>query len=267
MRSTLPGSTHETAVRTAPVGGVTVDVPFVLGSEFLIPSATTAAGLPVVCVKGGLVALPIKSGETWATSGLPVYWHPTNFCEDTDSATNRLIGTYDRAYSATHAVVCLNGVSAPAVDGDLSAKANLLDLASVANAKGASLIGIEDTGSAYTGTNLEVVMAEVAISLLAKLPKAGGTMTGAIVPVRASGACTSNAATLNGQSGIVTTEALTTAAGASETITITNSYVTPTTPVVASVCGGTNTKNVYVPGATSGDGSFTVAIVSMETAL
>lgn len=142
-RATLPGFDHVVVTRIAPSGGVTVDVPFILGSEFLIPMASAAAGMSVTCVLAGLVALPFKSGDTWATSGLPVYWSVANGCEDTDSATNYLIGTYDRAWSATHIVVSLNGTSLATADGDIVAKVNKLDLASQVHGKGASLIGIE----------------------------------------------------------------------------------------------------------------------------
>ncbi len=52
---------------------------------------------------------------------------------------------------------------------------------------------------------------------------------------------TAGAATLNAPAGIITSESLTTAAGADYTLTLTNSFITATSAVLASVGNGTNT--------------------------
>lgn len=67
---------------------------------------------------------------------------------------------------------------------------------------------------------------------------------------------TAGAATLSKVSGVVTSEALTTAAAAAYTLTITNTLVSATSIVLASVCFGTSTTGVPVisritPGANS----------------
>jgi len=53
------------------------------------------------------------------------------------------------------------------------------------------------------------------------------------------------AVTLNKTSGTITTEALTTIAGATYTLTITNSKISATSQVFASVRNGTNTSGIY----------------------
>lgn len=71
----------------------------------------------------------------------------------------------------------------------------------------------------------------------------------------------SSAATINALAGKVTSEGLTTAAGAAETITVNNSNVAAGDIVLCSVANGTNTQGVVVCGrVTPGSGSFTVAV-------
>ena len=57
-----------------------------------------------------------------------------------------------------------------------------------------------------------------------------------------SATSTANAATINTQSGIITTEALTTAAGATYIMTLTNSLINASSVVSTVVGNGTNTK-------------------------
>jgi hypothetical protein len=56
-----------------------------------------------------------------------------------------------------------------------------------------------------------------------------------------SATAAAGAATLNSQIGVVTSEALTTAAGSDYTLTLTNSYVASGSVVLVSVGNGTNT--------------------------
>lgn len=55
---------------------------------------------------------------------------------------------------------------------------------------------------------------------------------------------TANAATINAQAGQITTEALTTAAGATYTMTLTNDFIKPTSAVQVSVGKGTATTGI-----------------------
>jgi actin-like ATPase involved in cell morphogenesis len=77
---------------------------------------------------------------------------------------------------------------------------------------------------------------------------------------------TAGAATLNAESGVVTSEAITTAAAASYTLTITNSKIKATDMVFASVAYGTSTTGEpAINRITPADGSL-VIIVRNEAA-
>lgn len=71
------------------------------------------------------------------------------------------------------------------------------------------------------------------------------------------------AATLNKQIGVVTTAALTTAAAASYTLTLTNDRIAATSVVLASVATGTNTTaGLVVDEVTPGAGSATIVVTN-----
>lgn len=83
-------------------------------------------------------------------------------------------------------------------------------------------------------------------------------------------AATAGAATLNKNSGVITSEALTTAAGASYTLTLTNSVIAATDQVFASVQYGTaTTGSPAVVTVTPGAGSVVIVVqnISAATAL
>lgn len=71
------------------------------------------------------------------------------------------------------------------------------------------------------------------------------------------------AATLNAESGIVTSEALTTAQNAIYTLTLTNSKVKATDIVLASVSDGTNTQGTPMIGQINpADGSVVIEVIN-----
>jgi len=73
------------------------------------------------------------------------------------------------------------------------------------------------------------------------------------------------AATLNKSSGIVTTEALTTAAGADYTLTLTNSKIAAGDIVLATVQDGTDTAGTpAITTAASGTGSATIIVQNVH---
>ena len=74
------------------------------------------------------------------------------------------------------------------------------------------------------------------------------------------------AATLNRDSGLVTTEALTTAAGAAYTLTLTNSKILPTSKIFVNVANGTNTQGVVSgsANAVAGNGTATVRVLNQH---
>lgn len=82
----------------------------------------------------------------------------------------------------------------------------------------------------------------------------------------ASATSTSSAATVNAQRGYVTSEALTTAAGAAWTVTLTNNKIAVGSQVVATVENGTNTQGIPVVAQTkvTGAGTATIAVYNLH---
>lgn len=77
----------------------------------------------------------------------------------------------------------------------------------------------------------------------------------------------SGAATLNHQSGIVTTESLSTAAGAVYTLTLTNNSVQSTSQVLVTVGYGTSTTGVpVVQKVTPASGSVVIKVLNTDAA-
>ena len=76
----------------------------------------------------------------------------------------------------------------------------------------------------------------------------------------------SNAATLNGAKGVLTSSALTTAGGSTYTITLTNSSIKTTSVVLVSNMGGTNTVHNVSLSATAAAGSSVITISNNTTA-
>ena len=75
----------------------------------------------------------------------------------------------------------------------------------------------------------------------------------------------SNAVTLNSLSGIITTSSLTTAAGNSYVITLTNSYIDSSSArIFITRVGGTNTRHNFQIDAAAGTGSATITIYNTE---
>jgi predicted RecA/RadA family phage recombinase len=182
----------EIVTRVAPGGGVVTGVPVVIGSEFLVPQVTVAATYSFSAVKRGRVLLDSNSGDTF-TAGARAFWNPTSDeVEDTDTATNYLIGTVEAAAIADEVIVCLNGNGLAAIDGDISQKADKIvpaapgnlaglsaggnlvdsgiassgfvtvaDLISAGAGDGAALVGLEDSGTHYAAVTVEAAFAEL----------------------------------------------------------------------------------------------------------
>lgn len=83
---------------------------------------------------------------------------------------------------------------------------------------------------------------------------------GSIVLLKANGVEAANAVTANGQCGVITTSALTTAGGASYAITWTNSSIATTSVIGLTIMGGTNTTEAITLKATAGSSTSTLTI-------
>lgn len=95
-------------------------------------------------------------------------------------------------------------------------------------------------------------MAATAQSYVPHLSSEKSTATGAAA-----------AETCNAQCGVITTEALTTAAAAASTRTLTNSFIATGSIVLVGILGGTNTRLALVPVVSAvAAGSCTVVITN-----
>jgi len=78
-----------------------------------------------------------------------------------------------------------------------------------------------------------------------------------------TGTCSSSAVTINDHVGLITTEALTTAQNAIETITLTNSKIAVGDIVLVTVANGTNTQGTPMLGlVTPGAGTCTIKVIN-----
>ena len=101
---------------TAPSGGVTVDVPVLIGNLLVIPTSTVAATLPFEgAVQGVFANMPKATGTAW-TEGEILYWDNSAFDFTTVSTSNYRVGCAAVAAASgdTTGTVRLNGVSVPA---------------------------------------------------------------------------------------------------------------------------------------------------------
>ena len=77
-----------------------------------------------------------------------------------------------------------------------------------------------------------------------------------------TGTCVSNAVTINKRVCLVTTESLTTAAGAAQAITLTNSEIGSTDALLVTHNGGTDTNGSLEIKAVAGAGSATITLTN-----
>jgi hypothetical protein len=94
---------------------------------------------------------------------------------------------------------------------------------------------------------------------------AGGRIKGDV----GTGTCVSNAVTINKMAGVITTEALTTAGGASQAIVLTDSVIAVGDIILVTLAAGTNTvKNITLQAvATASTGTITIFNNTAATAL
>jgi len=109
--------------------------------------------------------------------------------------------------------------------------------------------GAATIGGALTASSTAAVTGQVTAGALAL---DSGTKTAS---------ATTGAATLNKDAGVITSEALTTAAGAAYTLTLTNSSIAAADQVFASFANGTNTQGTLSLGTvTPGSGSVVIKV-------
>ena len=176
--------------------------------------------------------------------------------------------------SATITTLTSTTVNAPTTNVGADASAGTLSVFPATTASGKLTLTVSNAAGATT-TNINV--AAQAGARTYTVPDAGasssfvmlnGVATMAagsnIITDKAPGTCSSNAVTISKQSGVVTTESLTTAGGASQAITITNTLITTASVVLCQLQGGSNnaTKNLDLV-AVPGNGSVVVTIYNL----
>lgn len=112
----------------------------------------------------------------------------------------------------------------------------------------------------------DVASAPTALTNIGAVPLAGGQMTGSLLFDRGTATSTAGAATINHQAGVITTEALTTAAAAAYAFTLTDSRITTGSIVQLQLMGGTNTTRGLELRAIPGSGTATISIYNNNVA-
>jgi hypothetical protein len=112
-----------------------------------------------------------------------------------------------------------------------------------------------------SGTAGLVIDSGLAVSnVVSKIAANTFSGSGQIILAKASAAESANAVTASGNAGFITTSALTTAAGATYSITWTNTKITATSVIGLSIQGGTNTVQSIQFTCVAGAGSATLVI-------
>lgn len=159
------------------------------------------------------------------------------------------------------------------LSNDAMGQASTINIPDPANAIGQILIGATATPfvngnfPVNSGTAGLMVDSGIAAAQLMRL-NAVNTLsgTGQIILVKANGTEAANAVTASGNSGVITTSALTTAGGASYAITWTNTLIATTSVIGLTIMGGTNTTENITLKATAGSGTSTLTIYNNTAA-
>jgi hypothetical protein len=157
----------------------------------------------------------------------------------------------------------LNGVSGKLRSYSSTSARGFLEIFSTANT-GAFNLGI--TNAAMGQTSLISIPDPVSATANFMLNTGTSTMAAGsrIILAKVNGTESSNSVTASGVSGVITTSALTTAAGSSYAITWTNTAITATSVVTVTFSGGTNTRQNFRASVVPGAGTATLTIFNNE---
>lgn len=240
----------------------------------IIEKVTVAAGSIVILCSGNPgVSVIGYVGVTPSTALAALGLSAASYTNAGGSATTTIT---DANISATSDIVGNWGTSANAVNiQKITASASTVTVLSSGD-PGASVFNYQSTpvnettnasNALISANNLsDVASASASLANLGGLPLAGGQMTGSILLDRGTATSTAGAATINHQAGVITTEALTTAAAAAYAFTLTDSRILTTSIVVLQLMGGTNTTRGLELRAIPGSGSATISIYNNNVA-
>ncbi len=98
---------------TAPAGGVTVNIPVLIGGVFVIPQVTAAATVVFAGYVDGIHTLPKTAGEGALVQGQPAFWDATNAKVTINPSLGLSIGAINAAAATgdTTCTVRLNGTA------------------------------------------------------------------------------------------------------------------------------------------------------------
>lgn len=188
----------------------------------------------------------------------------------TPSSALTAAGLYGAAYSnaggsATITITDANISASSIVVADFASQANTASVYKVTPAAGSLVIlASADPGVSVVDYNATPNVEGSPVD--AYLPLSGGQMTGSILLDRGTATSTAAAATVNHQAGVITTEALTTAAAAAYAFTLTNSRITTSSIVLLQLMGGTNTIRGLELRAIPSNGSAAISIYNNNVA-
>ena len=181
----------------------------------------------------------------------------------TPSSALTTLGMYAAQYanaggSATISITDANITASSIVVADFSSAANTSSVYKVTPSAGTlTILASADPGVSVVNYSA-TPGAEQPSSFLSRN---GGQLTGPLYLTKGTATFSTNAATLNTQSGIVTTASLTTASGSSATAQVlSNSLVSASSVCVCSLAGGTNTTLGVSVSAVCTAGTVTFAI-------
>jgi hypothetical protein len=240
----------------------------------IIEKVTVAAGALTILLSGNPgVSVIGYVGVTPSVALTALGLYAVTYSNAGGSATTTIT---DANISATSDIVGNWATSANAVNiQKITASASTITVLSSGD-PGASTFSYQATpvnettnasNSLISANNLsDVASAPTSLANLGGLPLAGGTMTGSILLDRGTATSTAGAATINHQAGVITTEALTTAAAAAYAFTLTNSRIATTSIVNLQLMGGTNTTRGIELRAIPGSGSATLSLYNNNVA-
>ena len=260
-----PAVTASMVVNANTISSVTA-----VGIQKVLPGAGTVTILfsadPGVSVIGYVATTPSSS-----LTALGLY--AATYSNAGGSATTTIT---DPTITATSDVVANWASSVTAVNIEkVTATASTLTILSSAD-PGVSVLDYQATpvnettnasNALISSNNLsDVASAPTSLANLGGAPLAGGQLTGALLLDRGTATSTAGAATINHQAGVVTTEALTTAAASAYAFTLTNSRITTASIVILQLMGGTNTTRGIELRAIPGSGSATLSLYNNNVA-
>ncbi len=240
----------------------------------IIEKVTVIAGrVTILCSGNPGVSVFGYVGSVPSTALTALGLYAASYTNSGGSATTTIS---DATITATSDVVANWEASTTAVNiQKVTASAGTLTILSSAD-PGASVLSYQATpqnettnasNALLSANNLsDVASASAALANLNGLALSGGQMTGQLLLDRGTATSTAAAATINHQTGVVTTEALTTAAASAYSFTYTNSRITTASVVLVQLMGGSNTTRGIEIQAVPGAGSATLSFFNNNVA-